>query len=365
MSDKKDKGGGNVVRLRLPTGGGGIAGLFGGAMGLAAVAVGLLLVAGGFLTLMQKVGPEEAAVRQVYFGPSKGVHEALYGPGLHLVIPGYERLHVFPRDLQVLDLNDEEVSFVQSGGEFPEDYRVAPAIRIQTSEGYQVTVDVTMLYRVVDPHAVVTKVGAGRLYETKVVARRADKILRQTLGRLDAEDFYDDDRRMLAGEDARRELSRDLAEWGIQVFAVLIRDYTYDARYQEAIEQRKIQDQSVFKNKAEAVAANREAEKDRTLAEGRANIEVEMERGRSEVRKIKADGDLYFRQRVAEGDLQVALAEAEGTRLENAALQQAGASNLVGLRMAEALKGTEVIVVSTTGAGALNPLDLERLIQGW
>ena len=61
----------------------------------------------------------------------------------------------------------------------------------------------------------------------------------------------------------------------------------------------------------------------------------------------------------------MALAEAEGTRLENAALQSAGASNMVGLRMAEALDGTQIIVVSTTGPGAVNPLDLERLIQGW
>jgi regulator of protease activity HflC (stomatin/prohibitin superfamily) len=339
---------------------------FGGVVGV--VVLGMTLFAGavGWVSLTQKVASEEVGVLQVYFGPNKGVHKELYGPGLHMVVPGYERLHVFPRDLQVLDLNDQEIAWVErEGGSFPADYKLAPSIRIQTSEGYQVTVDVTMLYRVVDPYAVVTKVGAGRIYETKVVARRADKILRQTLGRLDAEDFYDDHRRMIAAEEARDLLKKDLAEWGIQVFAVLLRDYIYDERYQEAIEQRKIQDQKVFKNKAEAVAANREAEKNRTLAEGKATIDVEIERGRSEVRKIRADADLYYRQRLAEGDLKVALAEAEGTRLENAALQSAGASNMVGLRMAEALDGTQVIVVSTTGPGAVNPLDLEQLIEGW
>ncbi|HHO51113.1 MAG TPA: SPFH domain-containing protein [Deltaproteobacteria bacterium] len=353
----------NVVNLNLG-GSDGVARALGGVAGLAGIGLVLLLVAVVWLTMTTTVGSDELGVRQVYFGPGKGVSEELHGPGLHLVIPGYERLHVFPRDLQILDLNDDELAHSDAGGEYPEDYRVAPAIRIQTSEGYQVTVDVAVLYRVVDPYAVVTKVGVGRIYETKIVARRADKILRQTLGRLDAEDFYDDERRIHAAESARELLQEDLASWGIQVWAVLLRDYIYDQRYQEAIEQRKIQDQKVFKNKAEAIAASREAEKDRVLAEGRANIDVEIERGRAEVRKVRADADLYYRQRVAEGDLLVALAEAEGTKLENAALQQAGASNMVGLEMAETLRGTKVIMVDSS-RGGVNPLDLDRLITGW
>lgn len=339
----------------------------GPALGAAGVGLLLLLVGAMWIALTIRVEPDEFAVMQVYLGPGKGVQQQIYGPGVHLVIPGYQRLHTFPRDLQALDLNDAEVAHVSGdrAAARREDYRVAPAIRIQTSEGYQVTVDVTVLYRVVDPYRVVTEVGTGRIYETKIVARRADKILRQTLGKLDAEDFYNDDLRIRMAEETRHQLSEDLANWGIQVWGVLIRDYTYDDRYQNAIEQRKIQDQNVFKNQAEAFSASKEAEKNRVLAEGRARVDVELERGRAEVRKITAEAQSYSRTRLAEGDLLVALAEAEGTRLENAALQQAGASNIVGLEMAEALQGTRVIVVSTTGDGAVNPLDLDALLEGW
>lgn len=328
-------------------------------VGVVAAAAALALAALWFV-FSEDVAPDEFAVRQVYLGPNKGVQKQVYGPGWHLVVPGYERLHVFPRDIQVLDLNDDPPD-----RRAPADTLHAPAIRIQTSEGYQVTVDVTVLYRVTDPWTIVTKVGAGRIYENKIVARRADEILRQTLGRLDAEDFYDDKLRMRMAEDTHRELSSVLAEWGIQLWAVLLREYAYDERYQDAIEQRKIQDQKVFKNQAEALAAAQEAEKNRVLAEGQANIDVALERGRGEVRRIAAEADSYFRQKVAEGDLLVALAEAEGTRLENAALQQAGAANIVGLEMAEALKGTRVIVVPTSGEGGTNPLDLDALIRGW
>ena len=130
-------------------------------------------------------------------------------------------------------------------------------------------------------------------------------------------------------------------------------------------EQRKIQDQTVFKNQAEAIAATQEAEKNRVLAEGRAVVSVEQERGRSEVRRITAESDLYYRTKVAEGDLLVAKAEAEGVRLENQALQVSGASNIVGLDMAKALDGTQVIIVPTDGAKGVNPLDLDSLIKGW
>ena len=101
------------------------------------------------------------------------------------------------------------------------------------------------------------------------------------------------------------------------------------------------------------------------LAEGQATVGIEQERGRAEVRKIAAEADLYYRKRIAEGDLLVALAEAEGTRLENAALRVSGASNIVGIEMAKALDGTEVIIVSTTGDGAMNPLDLDAMLKGW
>lgn len=336
-------------------------------LGAGAVGLGLIALGVVWLALTQRIEPDELGVRQVYLGPNKGVQQTILGAGLHLVIPGYERLHVFPRDLQVLELNDSELAHVSNDRDAArrEDFLVAPAIRIQTSEGYQVTVDISVLYRVTDPYKVVTTVGAGRIYETKVVARRADKILRQTLGKLDAEDFYNDDLRIRMAEETRQQLSADLDNWGIQVWGVLIRHYAYDQRYQNAIEQRKIQDQNVFKNQAEAFSASKEAEKNRVLAEGQAGVDVELERGRAEVRKINAEADSYYRQRVAEGDLLVSLAEAEGTQLENRALQQAGAANIVGLEMAEALQGTRVIVVSTTGNGATNPLDLDSLIGGW
>ncbi len=327
--------------------------------GAGIITVGALLAAVVLWAMFTTdVRPNEFAVRQVFLGPNKGIQDDVFGPGLHFVMPGYERLHAFPRSMQLLEFNDNSVTTSEQS-------LVAPSIRIQTSEGYEVTVDVTIAYRVVDPVKVIKRVGPGRLYETSLMIPRSDKYLRQKLGELNAEEFYSGPLRRQKAQEARQMLAADVAPAGIQVWNVMVRHYTYDSRYQEAIEQRKIQDQTVFKNRAEAVAANREAEKNRVLAEGAASIEVEKERGRGEIKKIRADADLYYRQKVAEGDLLVALAEAEGTKLENQALQASGAGNMVGLKMAEVVENAQVIVVPTDGDGGVNPLDLDQLIAGW
>jgi regulator of protease activity HflC (stomatin/prohibitin superfamily) len=322
------------------------------------VVVGLALTCGVYSSATTFVGPGEFAVRQLYFGPGQGLQPDIYGPGLHLLIPGYERFHVFSRELELLEFNDDQVQ-----GDARASY--APSINIQTSEGYRVVVDVTVAYRVLDPYKVVTSVGPGSLYETALVRPRADQVLRQKLGELNAEQFYSGPLRRQKAYDARDLLDKELSPSGIQVWAVMVRHYRYDERYQQAIEQRKIQDQMVFRNRAEAIAATEEAEKNRVLAEGQATIDVEKQRGESEVAKLKADYDLYSRKRIAEGDLLVELARAEAKHLENDALSAAGASNVVGLKMADALRNTQLIVVPTDGPNALNPLDLERLIRGW
>ena len=101
------------------------------------------------------------------------------------------------------------------------------------------------------------------------------------------------------------------------------------------------------------------------LAQLEANISVVKQEGNNQVRQIRADADRYYREKVAEGNKALELALADGAKWERQALEAAGASNVVGLEMAEAMDGVEVIVISTTGASGSNPLDLDSLLGGW
>jgi regulator of protease activity HflC (stomatin/prohibitin superfamily) len=304
------------------------------------------------------VRPGQWGVKQVTFGSSQGVHTDVYNPGVYFLTPGVERMHLFPADLQVLEMSEAQ----EPSAHIP-NLRAVSALKIQTSEGYTVSVDVTVLYRIDDAYKVMTQIGPGRLYEDSVVIPRTEQTLRRTFGELDAEEFYKGDTREKAAEQSQKFLSDELLPRGIKVTHVLVRQYRYDKRYQAAIEQRKIQDQTVFKNQAEAQAAQAEAEKNRIVAEGAAAVDVEYARGKAEVEKLKSEADLYMRTKTAEGELTVRLAKAQGTELENRALRGAGSENMVGLKMADVLEGVSVIVVPSDGEAGTNPLDLNQLLK--
>lgn len=312
----------------------------------------------GWSSCSSYVRPGQWGVKQVTFGSGQGVHTEIYPPGVHFLTPGAERMHLFAADLQVLEMSDAQ----EPSAHIP-NLRTMPSLKIQTSEGYTVSVDVTVIYRVDDAYKVMTQIGPGRLYEDSVVIPRAEQQLRRTFGVLDAEDFYKGDSREKAAAEAQRLLSEELSPRGLAVTHVLVRQYRYDKRYQAAIESRKIQDQTVFKNQAEALAAQTEAEKNKIVAEGAAAVDVEYARGRAEVEKLRSEADLYSRTKAAEGNLSVRLAKAQGTELENKALRGVGSENLVGLKMAEVLDGVDVIVIPSDGETGTNPLDLNQLLK--
>jgi regulator of protease activity HflC (stomatin/prohibitin superfamily) len=312
----------------------------------------------GYNSCSTYVLPGEAGVKQIKFGLGKGIEPAVYGTGLHYVGAG-ETMHRFPLRVQVLELSNSK----SEATEDLEGHRSAPGVNIQTSEGYTVQVDVTVLYRVEDPLKVMQTIGPGRLFEDSAVIPRAQQDLRRALGELDAEDFYRGNKRVAKAHDAQVALEAELKEKGIEILQVLIRRYTYDQRYQQAIEARKIQDQTVYKNEAEAKAAIANAAKNKIVAEGAASVQVELSRGAGEVKKLEAQADLYRRTKAADGGLLVKLAEAQGTELENQALRGVGSENMVGLKMADALRGTRVIVLPSDGEGGMNPLDLKTLLK--
>jgi regulator of protease activity HflC (stomatin/prohibitin superfamily) len=314
----------------------------------------VIYLAGGSCTTY--VPPDMVGLRQVYFGSSAGIRPEAYGPGLHLVMAGVERLHMFPRNLQLINFSD-------SSSELSETSRTAPSIKIQTSDGYNVQLDVSVLYRLRDPYKVFLEAGPGRAFEDRLVIPRADRILRKTLGELNSEQFYQGPKRIDKARSAHEQLATEVAPFGIQIDAVLVRGYTYDQKYQQIIEGRKIKDQTVFLRQAEAKAAIEQRKRDTMVAEGKAAQETELERGKAEVEKLRAQADLYQRRKSAEGHLLVELADARGTGLENSALQGAGSENMVGLKMAEALRGIRILVLPSDGKGGTNPLDVGDLLR--
>jgi len=147
-----------------------------------------------------------------------------------------------------------------------------------------VQLDLTVLYRIADPLKVMPTIGPGRLFEDSAVIPRAQQDLRRALGELDAEDFYRGDKRVQKARAAQHALEAELKDKGIEVVQVLIRRYTYDQRYQQAIERGRSRTRPSTRTRLKQSRASAAAAKNKIVAEGAAGVQVgaRARRGRGE-----------------------------------------------------------------------------------
>jgi regulator of protease activity HflC (stomatin/prohibitin superfamily) len=299
--------------------------------------------------LITYVSPDQIGLRQIAFGPNKGLQKSLVGAGYRRQIRGYETIRTFPRDIQV-------VEFTNSEAEGGADHRTVSAINVPTVDGYPVAVDVTVVYRIADPFLVVSRFGFGRGYEDNVVIRFTDPYVKQYLGGLRAEEFYRD-RRLIQARELKRQLAARFKENGVQLADVLIRQYTYPETFQALTEQKKIQDQSVLTNRALAKQAEVETRLKQAAAQGENLIKLKTAEFQAQITGLNAQRDLYQRTKHAEADLLVRKAESQGTELTNRAMEGAGSDKLLRLRKGLALlNGIKGPIYITE-----DPTDLTRL----
>jgi regulator of protease activity HflC (stomatin/prohibitin superfamily) len=302
------------------------------------------------------VHPNEFGIKVVRFGLHRGVQKESYTAGLHLVIPGIEQMHKLPRDVQVLELT----AFPDTAASMA---RKDKSAHIQTSDGFFVDVDTSILYRIEDPYLVFTRIGPGNLFEDNGIIPKAEPALKETLGKLTTEDFYNSPKRVEKTQEARELLNEELNPKGIRVDQVLVRYFRYSQEIQKNIEEKKLKDQLVFTNQAAARAATEEAQLKKITQEGQVTVEVEMEKGKAYVTRKLAEKDLYLRTKKANADLLVQLAEAEKVRLKNEALKGLGSERMVGLKMADVYKGLDLIILPSDGPAGVNPLDLDNALK--
>lgn len=321
-------------------------GIFRFALKLLLVLSPLLFIRG---CLISYVAPDRIGLRQIAFGPNKGLQKSLVGPGYRRQIRGYETIRTFPRDIQV-------VEFTNSESEGGADHRTVAAINVPTVDGYPVAVDVTVIYRIADPFLAVSKFGFGRAYEDNVVIRFTDPYVKQYLGALRAEEFYGD-RRLIQARELKKQLSERFKQNGLHLADVLIRHYTYPDTFQGLTEQKKIQDQSVLTNRALAKQAEVETRLKQVVAQGENLINLKGAEFQAQITGLNAQRDLYQRTKHAEADLLVRKAESQGTEMTNRAMEGAGSDKLLrlrrGLALLNGIKGP--IYISD------DPTDLSRL----
>lgn len=328
--------------------------LAGFAIALCVIAVVIVV---GYNLCFEYVRPNEFGIKVVKIGVNKGVQNTVYEPGLAFRIPfGIQEVYTLPRNTQVLELTNRE-------GAEREGIYVDREAKIQTSDGFFVDVDATILYRIDDPYMVFKKLGPDDNYMQLGLLPKAEAVLKEALGQLTTEEFYDSNLRVEKADLAETILNEKLKEEGLVVEHVLVRYFRYSDAIQDNIEAKKLQDQLVFTNESKGRAAEQNKVLQQAMAEGEYLVKVKEAEGDAYRVEKEAERDLYVRKKEAEANLLVATAEAQGVELKNQAMQTLGAEAMVAIKMADILKGLDVILLPAGGETGMNPLDLNAVLK--
>ncbi len=318
----------------------------------------ILVSAFVFNTCFVYIKPNEYGIKKINIGANKGIREKVYDTGLHLVLPlSFQEMHHFPKNVQVLEMTNRLPSRNRGKRVFQN------AVRIQTSDGFFVDVDVSIFYRIQDPYKVITTIGPGDRFIRQGILPKAEPVLKEALGTLTTEDFYNSPLRVQKVELAQRLLQSELEPKGLTIDHILLRYFHYTDEIQRNIEDKKLKDQAAFKNQSESRAAEQRNKLRKVRQEGKAKILVRLQEGKAYVQKKNADKDLYMRQTRAEANLLINLAKAEKDKMMNEAFKSPGIDRRVGLEMAKTLQGLEIIILPSAGQDGLNPLDLDRVVK--
>jgi regulator of protease activity HflC (stomatin/prohibitin superfamily) len=327
------------------------------------IIIGLIVLA--FLTtsfdIIQTTGLTEVGVRTRKIGifSPKGVEDQVYLPGgTYFFLPFINDWHVFDTKLQNL-----EMTFSKSRG----DRKNRDDLVFKTIDGNDIGLDVIIAYRIdanKAPHILQYVAQDDETLRGSIVRTVARSKPRDIFGELKTEAFYVAEDRETQSEKARQSLQDILGPMGIIVEKVLTNDYRFNPDYQKAIEDKKVADQQVEKNKSAQHAATEEYKRKLEEARGEVNKMVADADGAYLKAKIEADVYLEQQQLLAKAILAEGIAEANGIREMNNALAGSGGEAIVKLRIAEALQGKRIILLPVSEGGMnLKTTDINGLIE--
>jgi regulator of protease activity HflC (stomatin/prohibitin superfamily) len=291
-------------------------------------------------------------VEQRRFGFNTGIVERAYGPGLYFVGPG-TTMHTFAREIHVLEAtNDRLDSHGRASGpdgeRKVEDYfsrrekilgrtthRVIEALNVQTSDGYAVSADVTLLYSIAEPVRIAREFGWGTLYVDSFVINTFRNGILATLGKMNAESFYNEAVRIAALKEAERFIRQRFAERGFRVEKLLLRNYKYADNYEKSLHDKKVAVQLTVKNRKEGLVNEEKAKLKQIESRGNGLITIADSEVNARISKIRAEAELYASQVRAKADKEVSFAAAEAKRLKADALTQTGGRYVVALETAK------------------------------
>lgn len=204
-------------------------------------------------------------------------------PGLKWVVPFVDQVVEYNVGQQSLDMIGTAEGG-QTGGV------IRPAVRAITRDGQQITMDITVIFRL-DPSKVnlIHRSWRGGYIDGFIVPQARSEV-RNALNNYGAEEIYSGGRAALEGQIVEG-LRPVMEEQGFLLTDVLIRDITFSEQFAQAIEDRQIAEQQAQQAAFRVQQAQQEAEQARVEAQGLADAAVISAEGRAEATVLQAQAE--------------------------------------------------------------------------
>ena len=233
-----------------------------------ATTVGIVfIVLGIFLSAFKTISPGQAGVQTLFGKVQNNVLES----GLHVVNPLVD----------VTPFNIQTQNYTMSGVHTEGDVAGDDAIRVLCSDGLEVTIDLSVLFRVKEAKAPFIYQNIGVDYLDKLVRPVTRTVLRDNAVNYQAVDLYSTKRQQFQDR-IFRTISSNFAKNGLELQQILVRNVSLPASVKASIESKINAEQEAQKMQFVLQKERQEAERKRVEAQGIADYQKILSTGLSD-----------------------------------------------------------------------------------
>lgn len=245
---------------------------------LAIAGVIIALIGGIFSQGLLVVQPAE---RAVVFNTISGALETPRSPGTNIVIPGIQQAAIY-------DVSQKQYTMagtIEDGARSGDD-----AVRARTTDGQEVRLDITVLYSI-DPEQVNTVHQRWQSrYESDFVRPTTRGLVRDVVSAYRAEEIYGTGRGEMEDQIQSLLLAR-MAQEGLLLNDLVVRDMNFSTQFTEAIEQAQIAQQEAERARLRVQQIRQEAEQARAQAQGERDANIARAEGEAQSIVLRAQAE--------------------------------------------------------------------------
>jgi regulator of protease activity HflC (stomatin/prohibitin superfamily) len=293
---------------------------------LLVVGLGLNVLAAGLVFVPAQ---ERAVVVSIISG--EGLRPEPLTPGLHWILPFAESTVIY----SIASQNYTMSIVPQEGAVVGDD-----AIEARTSDGQQVKIDASVIYRIDPTRVIDVHIRWQERYTNEFIRPSVRGVIRDAVAQFSIEEVYSLRRDELSSivEDRLRE---QFLREGLDMQDFILRNIAFTPEYAASIEQKQIAEQNALRAQFLVQQEQQEAERIRTRAQGTRDANITEAEGEARATVLRAE------------------AEAEALRLVSQALQEN--PDLITFRYVEKIAPTIRTVLLPSNAPFL--LDFNSLLQ--